>query len=179
MIFTLLIYFISVEKLSSQNYIKGNVSTLIGFPHVGSEFRIGKKTTFQIDLFTSLWKSINNGPVKILMIIPESRYYYKSIDKGLYTGLHIGGAYYNLKRWDYKNLEYNQKGYSVLYGMSLGYKQEISKKISIDIFIGGGNQQGFYKGYDSQGNRYESATKYNKSGEWLIYRGGIMFTYLI
>ena len=34
--------------------------------------------------------------------------------------------------------------------------------------------QSFYKGYDATtGERYDGAKKFNKSGEWLPYRGGI------
>jgi hypothetical protein len=48
----------------------------------------------------------------------------------------------------------------------------------LDCFVGGGNHQGFYKGYNIiTGERYEKATNYNKSGEWLPYRGGVMVSY--
>ena len=46
------------------------------------------------------------------------------------------------------------------------------------VFLGGGNSQGFYKGYYLNSNiRYEPAEKYNKSGEWIPYRGGVMISY--
>ena len=48
----------------------------------------------------------------------------------------------------------------------------------LEVFIGGGSQQAFYKGYDAiTGQRKEKAKNYNKSGEWLPYRGGIMICY--
>ena len=48
----------------------------------------------------------------------------------------------------------------------------------LDCFLGGGWHQGFYKGYLlSTGERYEHAENYNKSGEWLPYRGGVMVSY--
>ena len=50
----------------------------------------------------------------------------------------------------------------------------ISEKIALEVFVGGGSVQSFYKGYDTTtGERYEDAKKFNKSGEWLPYRGGI------
>jgi hypothetical protein len=49
----------------------------------------------------------------------------------------------------------------------------------LDYFLGG-NQQGFYHGYYlSTGERYETAKNWNKSGEWLPYRGGVMVSYRI
>jgi hypothetical protein len=50
----------------------------------------------------------------------------------------------------------------------------------IDCFLGGGWHQGFYKGYDlTTGERYDKAKNYNKSGESLPYRGGVMVSYKI
>jgi hypothetical protein len=49
----------------------------------------------------------------------------------------------------------------------------------LDIFAGGGWHQGFYHGYYNDGTpgRYEKAPNWNKSGEWLPYRGGVMISY--
>jgi hypothetical protein len=50
----------------------------------------------------------------------------------------------------------------------------------LEFFLGGGSHQGFYKGYYlSTGERYDSAEGYNKSGEWIPYRGGVMVSYRI
>jgi hypothetical protein len=50
-------------------------------------------------------------------------------------------------------------------------------KIYVDCFLGGGWHQGYYKGYYIVGERYETVRNYNKSGEWLPYRGGVMVSY--
>ena len=46
--------------------------------------------------------------------------------------------------------------------------------------MGGGSSQGFYKRYYIDGGaRKDSALNYNKSGEWLPYRAGVMVSYKI
>ena len=63
-------------------------------------------------------------------------------------------------------------------GITVGYKVKINDKFMLDCFVGGGSSQGFYKGYNlSDGARYDGAEHYNKSGEWLPYRGGVMVSY--
>jgi hypothetical protein len=51
----------------------------------------------------------------------------------------------------------------------------------LDFFLGGGWHQGFYHGYynDGTSGRYEGVENWNKSGEWLPYRGGVMVSYRI
>jgi len=164
--------------VNSQTVIKANVTTLLGVPQVGAEFKLGKKTTFQIDALASLWKSINGGPQEIYMVFPELRYYAKNAFDGFYIGGHIGGAHYNMQKWNYFNTDKYQKGYSVYYGITLGYQIKINDHWAMEAFLGGGNQQGYYNGYYlSTGERYEDADHWNKSGEWLPYRGGVMFCY--
>jgi hypothetical protein len=48
----------------------------------------------------------------------------------------------------------------------------------MDIYAGIGTSQDFYKGYvRSTGARYDVAEGFNKSGEILPYRGGVMISY--
>jgi hypothetical protein len=59
-------------------------------------------------------------------------------------------------------------------GVSIGYVYFVSKKVALEAFLGGGTVQSIYKGYDiNTGERYDGAEKFNKSGEWLPYRGGL------
>jgi hypothetical protein len=71
-----------------------------------------------------------------------------------------------------------EEGLGYVMGVTIGYKAKINDKLHLDCFLGGGSHQGFYKGYIIGTNqRYESAKNYNKSGEWLPYRGGVMLSY--
>jgi hypothetical protein len=163
----------------SQTSLKLNAATtLAGIPNIGLETNLSKKFTFQVDATASLWKSINSAPFKLFILIPEVRYYPKEATKGFFVGAHIGGASYEFQKWNYINTDYYQKGYSVLYGITLGYQFEVSSKLNLEVFAGGGYNQGFYKGYLlSTGERYDIAKKYNKSGELTPYRGGFMLVY--
>lgn len=175
--FLFLVLFLTWSS-QSQTVIKANVSALLGYPQIGLETTLGKKTTFQIDALASLWKSFNGGPQEIYMVVPEFRYYPKKALEGFYFGIHIGGSKYKFQKWNYLNTDNYQEGYSILYGGTIGYQVKIDEHFSLDGFIGGGSQQGYYNGYlISTGERYEHARTYNKSGEFLPYRGGIMIVY--
>jgi hypothetical protein len=163
----------------SQTYLKGNVFTsLLTIPNVGIETSIGKKTTFQFDITASFWKSINGNPRQFYLFIPEYRYHFKAKNKGLYLGAHIGATIYNFQKWNYINTDKYEEGFGYVMGVTVGYKAKINEKWSLDCFLGGGSHQGFYKGYIvGTKERYDKATNYNKSGEWLPYRGGVMLAY--
>ncbi|OWP82159.1 hypothetical protein BWK63_02160 [Flavobacterium covae] len=171
------IYFFIINTYS-QTSIKGNITTIVGLPQIGVETKIGNKLTFQADLMASLWESVNNAPQKFAILIPEVRYHFNTLEKGFYLGGHIGGSSYKMQKWNYLNSGRYQEGYSLLFGMTVGFKVPVNKSFSIDIFMGGGSQQGYYKGYYLEsGERYETADNFNKSGEWLPYRGGVMICY--
>ena len=73
-----------------------------------------------------------------------------------------------------------QKGYSLIFGITGGYQFQLSDRWNMDIYAGIGTSQDFYKGYDREsGKRYDMAQKYNKSGEIIPYRGGVMISYQI
>lgn len=164
--------------LQAQTTVKANVISVLGFPQIGVETTLGKKTTFQVDALASLWKSINGGPQEMYMLFPEVRYYPKKASEGFYFGLHVGASAFKIQKWSYINTDYYQKGHNLMYGGTVGYQIQINEAFSLDIFLGGGSQQGYYKGYLlSTGERYENARTFNKSGEWLPYRGGVMIVY--
>jgi hypothetical protein len=149
-------------------------TTLLGFPSVGYEKPLGTHFSFHIDAIGSAFNSYNNMPLRFLIITPEVRYYPKKEHKGFYVGGHVGGSTFHLQKYGYEDTDYYQKGYNYMMGASVGYVYFISDKMALEAFIGGGSVQSFYKGYDATtGQRYEKAPNYNKSGEWLPYRGGL------
>ncbi|RTY88901.1 DUF3575 domain-containing protein [Flavobacterium sp. RSP15] len=162
-----------------QTYVKANaVTTLFTIPNVGIETSIGKKSTFQFDITASFWKSINGNPSQFFIFIPEYRYHFKEKFNGFYVGAHLGATVYNFQKWNYFNTDMYEKGIGYMAGATIGYQKKIKNRFLLDFFIGGGNHQGFYKGYlISTNKRVDGAKNYNKSGEWLPYRGGIMVSY--
>lgn len=163
----------------AQTYLKANaITTLLTVPNVGIETSIGKKSTFQFDITASMWKSINGNPAQFYMFVPEYRYHFKEKFNGFYAGVHVGGTVYNFQKWNYWKTDNYEKGVGYMAGATIGYQKKIKERFVMDFFLGGGNHQGFYKGYlVSTGERVDEAKKYNKSGEWLPYRGGIMLSY--
>jgi opacity protein-like surface antigen len=174
------ILFFSIHS-QSQTYVKINaLTTAFTVPNVGIETSIGEKFTFQFDILASPWKSINGKPREFYSFIPEVRYHFNEKHNGFYVGGHIGGSIFNFQKWNYLNTDLYEKGYGYVMGATIGYQTKINDKFALDCFLGGGSSQSFYKGYYiSTGERYDKATNYNKSGEWIPYRGGVMISYRI
>lgn len=184
------------EKERSEDkslYIKGNAVFIpIGILNAGIEKQISSKYTIQGDIFISPWKSFAGHELQIYSFSVEGRYYFKEAFKHWYLGVNIGVSAYNLQKWNYWNDGYfykdngdillnsnlYQKGYSFTLGITGGYQFQLSDRLNLDIYATIGNSQGLYKGYDrTTGLRYDSAEKFNKSGEIIPYRGGIMISY--
>lgn len=161
----------------SQTSIKANATTLLAVPNFGVEFNLGEKTTFQFDAMASLW-SIDGVPYKFLSVFPEFRYYTREAGAGFFVGAHIGGATFKLQKYGHARFNSYEEGYSLFYGATLGYQFIVSDRINLELFLGGGSSQAFYKGYSLEtGERTDGAPNYNKSGEWIPYRGGLMLVY--
>jgi hypothetical protein len=178
LVFTFLL--ISIYS-QSQTYVKVNaLSTAITIPDVGIETSIGKKSTFQFDITASFWKSLKGSPAQFYVFIPEYRYHFHEKFNGFYVGGNVGATIFNFQKWNYLNTDMYEKGFGYVIGASIGYQTKINDKFMLDCFLGGGSHQGFYKGYYiSSGERYDKAKDYNKSGEWIPYRGGVMVSYRI
>ncbi|MFI1773772.1 DUF3575 domain-containing protein [Thalassobellus citreus] len=162
---------------AQETSIKANISGLAGIPNFGIETKLGEKTTFQFDVAASFW-TINGNPIRFITLFPEFRFYPRVSGYGFFTGVHIGGSKYKLQKWSNYNTDSYQEGYSLFYGVTIGYQFNWNDRLNLELFLGGGNQQGYYKGYKlSTNNRIDGAKKYNKSGEFLPYRGGLMLVY--
>lgn len=183
------------QNQTSENGIRLKANALflpIGIVNVAGEFQVSKKVTLQGDLFISPWKSFVGHELQYYSASFEGRYYFKEAFNGFYLGVNVGASLYNFQKWNYwpdepyindnnevfiKSNLY-QKGYSILVGGTAGYQFKLSDKWFMDIYGTLGTSQDFYKGYErGTGKRYDTATGYNKSGEILPYRGGIMITY--
>jgi hypothetical protein len=175
----IIILFLTAQSNFAQTVIKGNlVTALVAVPNFGIETKLSNKTSFQVDFTASFWKSVNNAPQEFGIIIPEFRYHTKEFGNGFFVGAHLGGSIFKVQKWNYANQDYYQKGFGILIGATIGYQFQVSDIFGLEVFIGGGSQQGFYKGYKiSDNSRVDLANKYNKSGEVFPYRGGLMLVY--
>lgn len=167
----------------SQTYIKANaVTALILIPNIGIETSIGKKITFQADVMASFWKSFNgHHPMEFYSLITEVRYHFREKYNGFYFGGHAGADRYRLQKWNYWDTNMYEDGFGYNFGGTIGYEKKIKDRLMLDFFVGGGWHQGYYHGLYNDGTlgRYEKAKNWNKSGDWLPYRGGIMISYRV
>ncbi len=198
--FTLLWGFLSNAQTqeigNSKNiYVKANALFIpIGILNAGVEYQVKEKVTLQADIFVSPWKSFAGKYMQMYMLGFEGRYYFKETFKHWYVGANISGARYIIQKWNYwgnglyqytpespvyKRSDLYQDGYSVMLGATVGYQFQLSDRWNMDLYFGGGTSQGFYKGYHKKlGVRYDDdGRNWNRSGEWIPYRGGIMIGY--
>ncbi|WP_092735563.1 DUF3575 domain-containing protein [Riemerella columbipharyngis] len=175
----------NVERKFPEIYVKGNVLTLPALIfNAGAECKLAPKYTLQADVLVSPWRSVNGHHFQIYMGHTEVRYYFKQAFKGWYAGLNVGFGLFDITKWNYLKSKKYQRGFNYMLGGVVGYQYQWSKKWNIDLFLGGGSSQGFYHGYEPADNppsfirRYEvHSGKWNLSGEWIPYRGGIMLSY--
>lgn len=177
-------------------YIKGNALFIpIGIVNIGLEHQITDKITVQGDVFISPWKSFDGHELQYYSVSIEGRYYFKEAFNGWFLGANIGASSFVLQKWNYwkddpypskneENVIYKysdlyQKGYSFLAGITAGYQFKLSDNWRMELYGTIGTSQDVYKGYDRvSGKRYdENPDGYNRSGEIIPYRGGVMISY--
>ena len=181
--FAFLLVFVSLLSFTQQKETRLKFNGLflpVGIINVGAEREINEKWSMQADVLISPWKSFANNHFQIYMGHLEVRRYFKQVMNGWYIGANIGGSVFDITKWNYWNKGKYQRGFNYMIGGVVGYQFPINRNWNVDFFLGGGVSQGFYHGYSSEEpyGRYENAT-WNKSGEWIPYRGGISFSYKI
>lgn len=181
------------EQSETSVYLKGNaLFATIGVLNVGVEHQLTKKYTLQGDIFISPWKSFAGHEFQYYSASVEGRYYFDEAFKHWYLGANIAASAFILQKWNYWNggtftndrgeefayPNVYQKGYSLILGITGGYQFKLSERWNIDLFATIGTSQDFYKGYErGTGRRYDDAKGFNRSGEVLPYRGGVMISY--
>ena len=182
----------------SKAEIKFNLaSALLLVPNIGIEVQLSEKFGYQLDTSASFIDNLEGSPFHSTQIFNELRYYPKLKEgknsRSFFIGPHIGYGMFTLRipkfitslvDTELKEEGSYQSGRNTYYGITIGKKIPLkSKKINLEIFIGGGTSQSNYKYYNKLGNRiYENPDiekDFNQSGEELIYRGGLMLTFKI
>jgi len=190
----------SVCKIYGQTELKLNAAFLpLTMANVAIEKSLNDKFSIQAEAFISPWKSLYGKNMQFYMGTLEGRYYFDQVMKKWYVGAYGSLTAFNIQKWNYlraspvydsegnpqilpdgsaRVTERYQKGFGLIIGISGGYHFTISEKLGIDIYAGIGTVQSFYKGYyKDTGARYDDAKDWNKSGEIIPTRGGIMVTY--
>ena len=183
---------------NSKAEIKFNLaSALLLVPNIGIEVQLSEKFGYQLDTSASFIDNLEGSPFHSTQIFNELRYYPKLKEgknsRSFFIGPHIGYGMFTLRipkfitslvDTELKEEGSYQSGRNAYYGVTIGKKIPLkSKKLNLEIFIGGGTSQSNYKYYNKLGNRiYENPDiekDFNQSGEELIYRGGLMLTFKI
>ena len=180
--------------LNSQTELKFNLASApFLVPNIGIEVQISERFGYQLDTSASFYNNIEGSPFHMTQIFNEIRFYPKNKKKkrSFFLGAHVGYGMYNLRlpRWianisgsEYKEEGSYQYGRNAYYGITIGKKIPLkNEKFNLEIFVGGGSSQSNYKYYNKDEQRIFAITnykrKFNKSGEELPYRGGLMLTY--
>ena len=176
-----------------QTELKFNLATApLLIPNVGIEVKLSEKLGYQLDTSASFYDNIEGSPFHMTQIFNEFRYYpNKNQKRNFFIGAHVGYGMYNIRlpKWiallsgsEFKEEGSFQYGRNTYYGITIGKKIPLkNEKFNLEIFIGGGSSQSNYKYFNKQEQReYFISTykrKFNKSGEELPYRGGLMLIY--
>ncbi|MEY8759777.1 DUF3575 domain-containing protein [Chryseobacterium tongliaoense] len=192
--------FCLASLMNAQTEVKMNaLFAPVGIVNVAVEKSLNKNFTLQAEAFASPWKSLGGKNLQIYMGTLEGRYYFNESMKKWYVGAYLSMAAFNLQKWNYwtpkvvldendhpeilpdgsvRKTERYQKGLAFIVGVSGGYHFTINDRWGLDLYAGVGSEQSFYKGYLKDNNeRYDGAKKWNKSGEFIPTRGGLMVTY--
>ena len=185
---------LSSVTLNSQTELKFNLASApFLVPNIGIEVKISERFGYQLDTSASFYDNIEGSPFHMTQIFNEFRFYPKNKNnkRSFFVGAHVGYGMYNLRlpRWvanisgsEYKEEGSYQYGRNAYYGITIGKKIPLkNEKFNLEIFVGGGSSQSNYKYYNKDEQRIFAITsfkrKFNKSGEELPYRGGLMLTY--
>lgn len=178
---TILFYILLTTHLLAQkqdSQFKINALTLpVAIINLGVEHSLTEHITIGADGIISPWKSFANNHLQMYIGFIEGRYYFKESMRHFYVGPNLGIGFFDLQKWNYWNTTKYQRGVTILTGITVGYQKKLNEHFGLEFFLGGGHSQGNYHGYEENVGRYEEAKKFNKSGEWLLYKGGIMITY--
>lgn len=187
----LLLVLLFYSITNAQTFVKFNAATaVILIPNVGIEVGLSNHYSFQLDALASFWDSFNGAPLQINQIFPEIRYYHQENLQGIFIGGHIGYGMFTLTKSSFPQFiekgnytkDNQMSGRNTYYGITLGYKKQLNQRWGYEIFIGGGTSQANYRGYSyvngiRQDIPIDETRNFNKSGEWMPYRGGIMLIY--
>ncbi len=176
-----------------QTELKFNLATApLLVPNIGIEVKLSEKIGYQLDTSASFYNDIEGSPFHMTQIFNEFRFYpNKNQKRNFFVGAHVGYGMYNIRlpKWianlsgsEFKEEGSYQYGRNAYFGITIGKKIQLkNEKLGLEVFIGGGSSQSNYKYYNKNEQRIFAITnykrKFNKSGEVLPYRGGLMLIY--
>lgn len=187
--FLVFVFLLSTTASFAQTYAKFNIATpFIGGVNPSVETAISEKWTFSFDVLATFKnETSSHGPFRILMVMPEGRYYLKEKFKGFYGGINAGYAMARMTKPDWwgedyaANHEYDV-AWIIVAGFTIGYEYNINDRWMLEAFIGGGRAWSMHERFiypdGGRGTKADgSIIKLNGSEEYLPYKGGINISY--
>jgi len=187
--FLIFIFFCVSIPSFGQTYAKFNLATpFIGGVNPSVETAISNHWTFSFDVLATFKNETStSGPMRILMVMPEGRYFLKEKFHGFYGGINFGYAMSRMSKpgWldeDYAKEHSFEYTWTMLAGVTLGYEYQFNDRWMAEIFVGGGRAWSMHDRYNwetGQKPTYPDGTpiKINGSEEYLPYKGGINICY--
>lgn len=172
-----------------QTYAKFNLATpFIGGVNPSVETAISNHWTFAFEVLATFKNETStSGPFRVLMVMPEGRYYFKEKFKGFYAGINTGYAMARMTKptwWgeDYASIKQYDVAWIITAGFSFGYEYQISDRWMVEAFVGGGRAWSMHEQFiypDGGRPTYPDGKpiKLNGSQEYLPYKGGINISY--
>lgn len=181
-LFLIIFSFTLSAQVQKALYVKANALFLpVGILNAGLEYQLSTHYTAQADFLISPWRSFAGNHLQIYMGHVEGRYYFDQAFKHWYVGANAGLGLFDITKYNYVGTNKYQRGFNIMLGATVGYQMKWKERWNIDFYLGGGTSQGFYHGYETVApnfvQRYDGAKNWNKSGEFIPYRGGIMIAY--
>lgn len=124
-------------------YLKTNaIGWGMGITNLAFEMDLAKHWSFTLPVYYAAWNYFDSTvKFRTFAVQPEVRYWFSEENQGLFTGAHIGMAYYNVA-WggDYRYQDHNRNTPAIGGGLSVGYRKPLGKsqrwKVEVSLGVG-------------------------------------------
>lgn len=139
-----------IESTTPKWAIKSNLLfDLTGSISLGTEFKIGKRYSFDLSMSYNPWEFDVSRNMKHILVQPEIRYWLCEPFNGSFWGLHTLYSHYNLSGLPFSSYMKDNRLQGDLYGIGLsyGYQWSLSNRWSLEGNLGVGYVHASYDQY--------------------------------
>lgn len=164
-------------------HLKSNVLGLgLAIANVAAEIDIAKHWSFTLPVYYSAWDYFKSTiKFRTFAVQPEFRYWISKKNDGVFTGAHIGLAYYNLAlNRDYRRQDHSRETPALGGGLSVGYRMPISKndRWRVEFSLGAGVYSLHYDKFHNTPNTKDGLLIESiKKTYWGLDQAAVSFSY--
>lgn len=177
-----------------QIYAKLNgLYALAGVVNPAVEFTVAPRSTVQVEIVASPWKSIDGKHATFGIFMAEYRRYFRGHNDGWYLGGNLGMMAFDLSKpyvenWAIRFENRYSKGYGMMIGLCVGFEKVFRERWVVDAYFGWAWMDSYYNGYslDGQIDMYPHRPvqpaypdPFNGSSEWYPNKVGVSIGYRI